>query len=166
MSNNDTQTLIFAYIASNIVGLLFLWAAYKNTKMARSLFVLLFAWASWINFTTARVNPQIYLEYSRESVDLYSVFINGWFASHITPVVSAISIGQCLIAVGMLLKGKWVTFASIGCILFLMGIAPLGLYEAFPFSITVSFAAYMIMKRDDKRLLWNSFNTRLHPSRD
>lgn len=164
MNYDDTQTLVFAYLASNLVGLLFLWVAYKNTKLARFLFALLFAWASWINFSTARVNPEIYLEYSKESVDLYSDFINGWFASNITLAVSTISIGQGLIALGMLLKGKWVTLASIGSIFFLMGIAPLGLYAAFPFSITVSIASYLVVKKDDKRFLWNSLDKRFPSS--
>jgi hypothetical protein len=165
MNYDDALTLIIAYIASNIVGLLFLWAGYRNTKLARFLFVLLFSWASWINFTTARVSPEVYLEYSKKSLEIYSSFINGWFAGHITLFVTAIAIGQGLIALGMLLKGKWVTLACIGSILFLISIAPLGLYAAFPFSITVSVAAYFIIKRDDKSFLWKFFNQKLHSSR-
>jgi hypothetical protein len=165
MNYNNPQTLTIAYVASNIAGLLFLWTAYKNTKLARFLFAMLFVWASGINFTTARMSPEVYLEYSKTSIDIYSGFINGWFANHIKIVVTTISIGQGLIALGMLLKGWWVTLASIGSILFLMSIAPLGLYAAFPFSITVSVAAFIIIKRDDKSFLWKVFNQKLHSSR-
>lgn len=164
MNYDNSQTLAIAYVASNIVGILFLWAGYRNTKLARLLFVLLFAWASWINLNTARVSPEVYLEYGKKSVDIYSDFINGWFAGHITLFVTAIAIGQGLIALGMLLKGKWITMACLGSILFLISIAPLGLYAAFPFSITVSVAAYFIIKRDDKGSLWKFFNQKLHSS--
>jgi hypothetical protein len=165
MNYDNTQTLIIAYAASNVVGLLFLWAAFKNTKLARFLFVLLFAWASWINFTTAWVSPEVYLEYSKKSMGFYSSFINGWFAGHITFFVTVIAVGQGLIALGMLLKSKWVILACIGSIVFLMSIAPLGLYAAFPFSITVSIAAYVIIKKDDKGFLWKFLNQKLHSSK-
>lgn len=164
MNYDNAQTLIIAYAASNVVGLLLLWSAYKNTKVARFLFMLLFIWASWINFTTARVNPEIYLEYGKQSIDIYSRFINGWFASHISLFITGIAFGQGLIALGMLLNGKWVTWASLGAILFLMSIAPLGLYAAFPFSITVSMAAFIILRRDDKAFLWKFFYQKLRSS--
>jgi hypothetical protein len=162
MNYDIQQTLVIAYISSNIIGLAFLLAAYKNTKLSRFLFAMLFTWASWINFGTARLSPEVYLEYSKKSVGIYSSFINGWFAGHITFFVTAIAIGQGMIAFGMLLKGKWVTTACIGSILFLMSIAPLGLYAAFPFSISVSIAAYLIVKKDDKEFLWKSFRQKLH----
>jgi hypothetical protein len=54
----------------------------------------------------------------------------------------------------MLLRGWIVTLACVGVMLFLIGIAPLGVYAAFPFSITVSIAAYLVMSNDDKDFLW------------
>jgi hypothetical protein len=116
--------------------------------------VILFAWAGWINFTTARLTPGVYLDYGKHAVDIYATFINGWFANNATIFVTAIAIGQELIALGMLLSGKWVKFACMGTIAFLVGIAPLGLYAAFPFSITVSIAAWIVLQRDDKMVLW------------
>ncbi len=165
MNYADSQTLIIAYIASNIIGLLFLRAAYKNTRLARLMFVLLFAWASVINYTTCRTNPEVYLEYGKKSIEIYSTFINGWFSDHITAFVTFIAVGQALIAVGMLLKGNWVKVACISIIVFLIGIAPLGLYSAFPFSFTVSIAAFLVFKLDDKDFLWKFFNANLYSSK-
>jgi hypothetical protein len=54
----------------------------------------------------------------------------------------------------MLLKGVWVKLGCIGIILFLSGIAPLLVGSAFPFSITVSIAAILIYKNDDKNFAW------------
>jgi hypothetical protein len=165
MNYTDSQTVTIVYIASNLVGLLFLMVACRNTKIARLMFVLLFAWASWINYTTCRSHPEFYLAYRKESIAVYSTFINGWFSSHVTAFVTMIALSQAMIATGMLLNGNSVRIACAGTIAFLIGIAPLGLYAAFPFSITVSTAAFFVLRFDDKDFLWNSFRTNLRSSR-
>ena len=155
MDIENSHIVVIAYIASNIIGLLFLWAAIKRPKLARLLLVLLFGWASWVNYTGAHETPQAYLTYSQYALGLYRSFINGWFSTHVTVFVSFIALGQALIAVGMLLNGMWVKLACIGVIIFLLGIAPIGYYAGFPFSLTVSAAAYSILRKDDLNYLWN-----------
>ncbi len=150
----NQQTIIIAYTISNIVGLLFLLAAVKKPKLARLMFLLLFGWACWFNYTTAHQQPEVYMMYGESSIRLYNSFIQGWFKDHITLFVSAIAIGQGLIAIGMLLKGMWVNLSCIGVIIFLAGIAPFGVNSAFPFSLIVGAAAYFIIRNDDKRYLW------------
>lgn len=149
------ETYIIPWIVSNIAALVILWATVKKPKLARALFTLLFGWACWMNLTTVNDTPEVYLDYASMSIGLYSDFILGWFRDHITPVITAIAIGQGLIALGMLLRGWWVTGACIGAIIFLSSIAPLGVGAAFPFSITVSIAAYVIIQRDSKDFLWH-----------
>jgi hypothetical protein len=146
MNYDDSYFLLIAYCASNIAGLLLLWAAVKKPKHARLVFFVLFGWACWINYTTGQQHPQVYLDYARFSIGIYKDFINGWFKNHIQVTVTIIAIGQALIALGMLLNGIWVKMACVGVILFLLAIAPLGVGSAFPFSITVSIAAYFIIK--------------------
>jgi hypothetical protein len=158
MEYGQNQMLIIAYSVSNILGLLILWAAAKNTKLARLLFVLLFAWASRTNYTTCHEHPEVYLEYSKAANSIYRNFINGWFHNHTTVMVSLIAFGQALIALGMLLKGTLVKLGCAGAIVFLMAIAPLGIYAGFPFSLTVSVAAYLVLKKDDKNYLWHFRN--------
>jgi len=144
-----------AYTVSNLVGLGFLLTAVKWPKAARLLFVLLFGGASWFNYTTCHASPEAYLMYAEPSVfGFYTRFINGWFSEHITLFVSLIAIGQGLIAIGMLLNNLWVKLASLGVILFLTAIAPFGIYAAFPFSLTVSLAAWLVMKTDNLNYLW------------
>jgi hypothetical protein len=154
MDFNNQQVVLTVYILSNLVGLLYLFAAIKQPKLARLMFVLLFGWASWINYTTCHQHPEVYSMYAKKSIGIYANFINGWFKGHITILVSCIAIGQSLVAFGMLLKGIWVKLACIGIIVFLIGIAPLGVYSAFPFSIIVSAAAYFIILKDDMGYLW------------
>ncbi len=154
MKGLENTDYLIAYIASNVTGVLFLWASIRKPKLSRLMFVILFGWACWMNYHTAHSHPELYLEYASMSLKWYSGFIDGWFKDNITATVTLIAIGQGLIAAGMLLKGWAVKIACTGIIIFLISIAPLGVGSGFPFSITVSFAAYFILKKDDLNYLW------------
>jgi len=146
---------IVPWIISNTVAIILLIAAIKKTKLARLLFVLIFVWACWINYTTAHKNPDDYLFYAALTpFDLYRDFINGWFKSNITLMVTLISIGQGLIAIGLILKGWMVRLACLGAIVFFLAIAPLGVGSAFPFSLFTIAALYFILKNDDLNYIW------------
>ena len=148
------EVYLIPYVVSNAVALFMLWSAWKKPVLARLLFFILFFWAFIMNLTTALTNPNDYLNYSEMAVTWYKSFIDGWFKDHITIVVVTIAIGQALIAIGMILNGTLVRLAAIGAILFLIGIAPLGVGSAFPFSITVSAAAWLIIRRKNLDYLW------------
>ena len=154
MKGLEDSSYLVGYIISNIVGLLFLWAAIKKPYLARLMFVLLFGWASVTNYYFAHQTPEAYLEYADASIKWYRDFIHGWFSSHITLMVTLIAFGEAAIAIGMLLKGWWVKLACIGVIIFLLAIAPLGFYAGFPFSITTSIAAFLILKKEAYNYLW------------
>jgi hypothetical protein len=154
MKGLDNPTYLIAYIISNIVGLIFLWAAIKRPYVARLMFVFLSGWACVANYTLAHQRPEEYLNYADTSIKWYRDFIHGWFKSNITLMVSLIAVGEGSIAVGMILKGWWVRLACMGVIIFLLSIAPLGVYARFPFSITVSLAAFFILKKNAVNYLW------------
>jgi hypothetical protein len=159
------NAIYIAYTISNIVGLLFLLASIKWPKVARLLFVVLFAGAGCFNYVTCHSTPDAYMMYSEASLfGFYKAFITGWFSQHITEVVSAIAVAQALIAVGMVLNKRWVKLAVIGVVLFLFGIAPLGIYSAFPFSLTLSLSAWFILKKDNLDYLWK-FRSQGYPAK-
>lgn len=162
MDFSNPKTILIAALVSNLAGLLFLLAAIRQPRFARLLFFLLFSWASWTNYTTSHQHPELYLVYAQKSISLYTDFINGWFKLHITVFVSGIAFGQALIAIGMLLKGTWVKLACMGAIIFLLGIAPLGIYAAFPFPLIVAAAAYIISRKDGLNYLWRSTRSRFN----
>ena len=146
---------IFEWSVSNGIAILILLVAIWKTKLARLLLVVMFAGACWVNYTLAHSNPEDYLDYANLTpFSLYRDFINGWFKEHITLMVTAISIGQGLIALGMLLKGWWVRLAGIGAVIFLIAIIPLGIGSGFPFSIIAIVAIYFILRNDDLNYLW------------
>ena len=155
MKGWENPTYLTWYIISNIVGVIFMWLASKRPRIARMFFVLLFGWAFYFNLTSSIRTPEIYLTYSEMACSFLSRFINGWFSRNITMMVATIAIGQGLLAAGFLLRGIWVKCASLGAMIFLIAIAPLGVGAAFPFSVTVSIAAFLVMKNDSDEFIWS-----------
>ncbi|HEY6502811.1 MAG TPA: hypothetical protein VIZ28_02440 [Chitinophagaceae bacterium] len=145
---------LLPYIISQVASLVILFAAWKNTRIGRILFALLFFWAASVNMYMGLTDPGIYLEYAGMALPFYRDFINGWFNDHKEIIIPLIAAGQLSIAAGMALKNRWVQWACIGTIVFLLAIAPLMVGSGFPFSITVSAAAWLILKRDDFDYLW------------
>lgn len=151
---NNFEQYFTSYVISQVASLIILIVAWKRTRWARGLFALLFFWASGTNMYLGITHPDIYLQYADLAIPLYRDFINGWFSDHNHLVIPLIAMGQFFIAMGMLLKGIWVRLACIATIVFLLGIAPLLLGSAFPFSITVSLAAFLIYLEDDRNYIW------------
>lgn len=144
------QEFWIPWTVSNTIALLILWAAIKKPRIARIAFAFLFAWACWINLKTASENPGDYLAYAELTpIGFYRDFITGWFKEHITTMVSAIAVGQGLIALGMLGKGWLVKLACWGAIFFFLGILPLGIGSGFPVPVTGIVTAYFILRKDD-----------------
>ena len=150
------DNFLLPYTISQVASIIILIVAWKKTKWARILFALLFFWAAGTNMYFGIYSPGIYQQYADLALLFYRDFINGWFSQYSYIMIPLIATGQFLIALGMLLKGWWVQGASIGAIIFLMGIAPLMVGSAFPFSITVSFAAFLILKNDKKDYIWEN----------
>jgi len=153
----NLELYLIPWVIANVSGLIIIIVAYKWSKWGRILFSLLFGWACFINYTTVHATPEVYLEYASMALPLYSRFIEGWFSENIISMVTLISAGQGAIAIGFLLRDWWVKLAGIGATLFLLAIAPLGVGAGFPFSITVSVAALIILKKDELKYIWKEF---------
>ena len=151
---NGLDEYIIPYLISQVVSIIILIAAWKRTRWARWLFSALFLWASATNMYIGLTDPDSYLDNERFAIPLYQDFINGWFSHYNHIIIPLIAVGQFFIAVGMLLHKWWVKLACIGSIIFLLSIAPLMIGSAFPFSITVSIAAVLILIEDDKNYIW------------
>ena len=155
---------LIPYIISQVVSIIILIVAWKKTSWARVLFALLFFWASGTNMYIGITKPDTYQLYADLAIPVYRDFINGWFSHSNHIVIPLIAVGQFLIASGMLLKGWWVKAACVGTIIFLLSIAPLMVGSAFPFSITVSVAAWLVLSNDDKNYVWKKQSERLSVS--
>lgn len=144
-----------AYSVSNLAALGLLLASWKKPAWGRLLFFLLFGWAAWFNTVTVLSTPALYTGYGQYAfLPFYRTFINGFFAEHTAPIVLAIALGQAGVAVGMLAKGQLFRIGAFGGILFLLGIAPLGMGSAFPSPVVMAAALWMLFRRGSGRWLW------------
>ena len=153
-----THIIWIAYSVSNLAALLLLWACWKKPAWGRLLFFLLFGWAAWFNSTMALSTPDIYTGYAQYAFfAVYRQFINGFFAEHTAPFVLAIALGQAGVAVGMLAKGWLFRLGAIGGMLFLVSIAPLGIGSAFPATLLMAGAIWMLYRQGSGQWLWQMF---------
>lgn len=142
------------YILSQAVSLILLWVAWKKKGWARFLFALLFLYAGCYNLYIGLTKPDEYNNFARLAIPLYRDFIEGWFSTYNYIMIPLIALGQLLIGIGFLLKGWWLRMACMGAIIFLVAIAPLMVGSAFPFSITVSLAAWLILRNRAGQAYW------------
>jgi hypothetical protein len=132
-----------------------LWASWKNLRLSRLLFFLLFLWASFTNATISNKRPEVYLEYADLAlIGFYQDFILGWFRHNVQWVVQCVAASQAFIAVSMLLKGVVLKTGAIVAIIFLVSIAPLGVGSAFPTTLIMAAAMFLILKRNQHNYLW------------
>lgn len=148
MKGFENSTYVLMYVISNIVGFFMLWSAWRKPTLARILFFLLFAWASWTNWRIINTTPNAYLEYADLTfLDIYEQFIHGWFRQHSVAVVRFIATSQALIALSMFMGGWLFKWGCIGGVIFLLAIAPFGVGSAFPCTIFMSIALYLILRK-------------------
>lgn len=136
------------YIGSNVFATVLLLLALWRPGVVRILFALIFLATALFNGYTALTEPEAYLMYAElGALPIYRKFITGFFSHHTSIFVLAIASGQ--LAVGILLavrKPITLKLGTLGAIVFLAAIAPLGVGSAFPFSLIAS-AALIIMLR-------------------
>ncbi|RAJ11506.1 hypothetical protein [Arenibacter echinorum] len=153
------EEFLVPYVISQIVSIVILIVALKNTRTARGILSVLFLWASATNMYYGLSKPEIYLEYGDMALPFYRDFIEGWFSHNKHILIPLIAFGQFFIGIGMLLKGWFVKLACFGAIIFFIAISPLMVGSAFPFSITVSIAVYIVLKKDGLNYLWRKKST-------
>jgi len=136
------------YLAANVIALAILIAAVHRPSVARWAAVAVFVSASVTNATTAWKTPQVYLEYAALTpVPVYEAFIDGWFSTHIQPMVLSIAAGQLVLAILLALGRPWRLGGVAGSLVFLAAIAPLGIGSGFPFSLTFGAAVVVADRR-------------------
>jgi hypothetical protein len=146
---------LIPYIISNIVFGLTIIGALKRPMLTRIFLAAFFLWASYFNSTSAIKSPEIYLTYAKlNALSLYANFINGFFSQHITSLVFTIAIGQFIISIGLLLNKLWTKLACIGGIIFGLAIAPLGVGSAFPATVSMAIAFFILLRKYEHDFIW------------
>lgn len=135
-----------SYTASNLVALTLIWTAKKHPDFTRASFFLIFIGAAAANTYIALDSPWAYQDYADTAVPLYKQFILGAFEAIITPMILIIALAQLAIAAAMLFKGKFLIAGCWAGIVFGISIAPLGLYAAFPATLLMAVALFVLQK--------------------
>jgi len=135
------------YIVSNIFAIFLMVAAVKWPKTARLLISVLFVGGGVWNLFASLTMPAFYVTtYGPVATAPYRAFIYGPFAANPALFVVPIAIGE--LAIGLLADGggTWVRLSMIGMTGFMLGLAPLGVGGAFPFSLFAIVAAYFLFR--------------------
>ena len=107
---------------------------------------MMFLGAGIFNAFIAIRQPSMYVDvYGPLAVlELYSSFIYGLFSQYTTAIVLAIAAGQ--LVVGTLLLTRF-GVGALGGIIFLVAVAPLGIGSAFPVSLIIAAALFVMWYR-------------------
>jgi hypothetical protein len=146
--------LVAVYIIANILAFFSILASTRFPKLARLFFLFLFGWAFWINSSMAIDTPWVYQDYADSSIPIYRKFITGAFESIMTPLVLVIAAGQALLAILMTLKGKLFKLGCWGGIIFCLAVSPIGSYAAFPATLFMAIALYILQKGHNGLYIW------------
>ncbi|PSL31607.1 hypothetical protein [Dyadobacter jiangsuensis] len=139
------------YLSCNALAIFLIWASKSRPALARLILMLIFLFAAGFNAYTALDAPWNYQDFAGSAMPIYKRFILGAFIPIITPMVLTIAICQLLIALAMTARGELFQAGCWAGIVFLVAIAPLGLYAAFPMPLLLAWAILRLLRTDSGR---------------
>ena len=143
MEQDVTST---AFILTNVIAIAVAITAMLWPTVARVLLSTIFIGAFAFNLFTAITYPSLYLEFGEMTPnEFYRSIILGPFSSHVAVYVSIIAIVQLFIGIFISYKGKSMSVAMIGGIIFLAAISPLGFGAAFPSTLILASALVILL---------------------
>lgn len=139
------------YLSCNALAVFMIGISKTRPPLARLILMLIFLFAAGFNAYTALDAPWNYQDFADSAMPIYKRFIVGAFIPIITPIVLTIAICQLLIALAMTTRGELFQAGCWAGIIFLVAIAPLGLYAAFPMPLLLAWAILRLLRTDSGR---------------
>ena len=146
----NSQDVWIPFVITNTISVLLIIICYKWPKMGKVVWGIIFILAGIFNIYTGISNPQAYMDYGFQAVDLYQKFIYGVFSSYISLIISLIALGQILVGIFLFMKRTLFLWGIIGGIIFLVAISPLGMGSAFPSTLLMSISLVLLYMRYKK----------------
>lgn len=132
---------LLPFLVSNALALVLVVSAIGWPKVTRWLLAAMFFLAAGFNLYTGTAQPMAYMAYADTAIlPIYRRFILGEFGQHITTFVSAVAIGQLLVGVLLTRNGLLRSLGTIGGIVFMIAILPLGIGSAAPAPLLLALA--------------------------
>ncbi|SHL60963.1 hypothetical protein SAMN05444266_104154 [Chitinophaga jiangningensis] len=161
MSGNIFTT---SYLIANLLSIFMLVTAIRWPNVARILFSAIFLLAGIYNIQTAIRTPESYLYFGNTAVfRIYEDFIYGAFRNSITVIVVSIGIVQLLTAAAICGRTELMKAGLVTAMLFLLAIAPLGAGSAFPSTLILAFAAFILFLKAKFLGVHSIFHAPRHP---
>jgi hypothetical protein len=136
------------YVTSNIFALVLIVTAARWPKVARLFISVLFVGGGIWNLFASLTMPEFYVTtYGPLATPPYQAFIYGPFAVNPALFVVPIAIGELAIGAAAAGRGTWGRPSMVGMTAFMLGLAPLGVGGAFPFSIFAIVAGYLLYRK-------------------
>lgn len=138
-------TYAIPYAVSLVVASAMLLTALTRPNACRWMFALLFTYACVYNLWLGTTHPKEYQGFADlVIVPWYRDVIVGPFREHDAFYIVAIALGQGITALGWMVGGRSLVVGALGSTLFLASIAPFGVGSAFPFSVLVAIAGWVV----------------------
>lgn len=133
-----------SYIGVTIFSILLSIVAALWSRISRWVFVVIFFVATLSNTMQALREPGVYLDYGQSALpELYRSFIYGFFSRHTQPIVLSIALGQLIVGILLTRRGWLFRLGVLGGIVFLVAIAPIGVFSGFPATLIMAAALFV-----------------------
>ena len=133
------------FVVTNAISLALVALAFRWPNGLRWFLALFFMGSAFVNAVMALRRPGLYVQATRDValLQVYRDFITGFFSRHTAPIILLIALGQFLCGLFLVLGSPWLRWGTAGVILFLLAIAPLGAFSAFPATLFWAVAAFV-----------------------
>jgi hypothetical protein len=150
---DSLKDFMIAYIITNVLSIVLIIICIKWQKTGKYLFAVIFLLAGIFNFYNVSTNSGSYMEFGKLTpVWFYRDFIYGDFKVHEMIYIIIISVLQLFISVCLFTESPLLGAGLKGGIIFFILISPLGLGSAFPASLFLAIAMYILYSKRLKRM--------------
>ena len=147
------QEYLVPFILTNIISIILIIVSIKWIDAGKIIFAVIFLFACGFNVYNVINHPDSYLEFGKTAkLFFYRDFIFGDFRDNIIIYIIIIAVIQLMISFFLFTESFLTNYGFTGGIIFLVLIAPLGLGSAFPSTLLMALALYIIYAKRLKKI--------------
>ena len=145
---NHYYELTTSYVLTNVIAILVTIVTMIRPQAGRVFFGGLFIGAAAFNGVMVLLNPVAYMTFENLAIlETYRFFIKHIFVQQIAFYILLIAVAQGMIGTCLLYTNLFTRLATVGAIIFFIGIAPLGEGSAFPSSLILATGMVILWRK-------------------